>query len=653
MRFDSIQISNYRQYQSLSMDFAKTKETDLHVVVASNGVGKTNLLNAIQWCLYGVEPHLGDKDEALTICNLTGLEEAREEGQKKAIVSVRIETTTKGKRIVFERSQAVSVSTRFKDTDKFKVSIFEDSGETVFLEDTAADEIVDQYLPGKIKQYFFFDGEQLYNYFGKGQDTTHVKDSIHEIAQISIITKCRENLDKILDEYRKSIAKLLPKGDGLADEIARKRLEKAKLDSDISELEESIKQSETTVETLNQSINGLDRLAEDNERYNLNNAELSQLDETKKQLQAELIALVRKYYILLMMYDVNVATEEYIQAKVNRGSLPPAIDKNLILSSLSHHECAVCGSSLTEEIERKLQELVERFEVSTVASHNLMEIKNNVVSARSEAANYMEQKMALFARIKQVDDRIARLTLENEALSKKLRSCSSVEEIITWIEQRDAHEQLCKLNSEKIGRYKERSLALEKELADLEERFTRSVSDDEKCKELVLYRNFATEAYNIIASIEKEIIAEVKNKMQVETMELFSNLIWKENTYGHIELDENFKLKLFHKRTNESCLGSSSAAEREMLALAFTIALHRVSGHDCLLFIDTPVGRVSDTNREKFAQSLVDVSKHKQLILAFTPSEYSEEIRRYFNSDVVSSFSKMSSNEEIATVREG
>ena len=159
---------------------------------------------------------------------------------------------------------------------------------------------------GEIKQYFFFDGEQLYNYFGKGQDTTHVKDSIHEIAQISIITKCRENLEKILDEYRKSIAKLLPKGEGIADEISKKRDEKAKLDSDIMELEESIAQSEDTIETLNQNINGLDHLVEDNARYNANNTELTKLEEEKKKLNAELRAFVRKYFILLMMYDMEV-----------------------------------------------------------------------------------------------------------------------------------------------------------------------------------------------------------------------------------------------------------------------------------------------------------------------------------------------------------
>jgi DNA sulfur modification protein DndD len=149
-----------------------------------------------------------------------------------------------------------------------------------------------------------------------------------------------------------------------------------------------------------------------------------------------------------------------------------------------------------------------------------------------------------------------------------------------------------------------------------------------------------------------EIITEVRMQMETETMALFEELIWKKNTYGHIELSDDYKLRLFHKITKESCLGSCSAAERELLALAFTIALHRVSGHDCLLFIDTPVGRVSDINRENFAKSLITVSKKKQLILAFTPSEFSTEIRKYFSSEALSSYNKLISPDEEVTQRE-
>ena len=157
----------------------------------------------------------------------------------------------------------------------------------------------------------------------------------------------------------------------------------------------------------------------------------------------------------------------------------------------------------------------------------------------------------------------------------------------------------------------------------------------------------------IIASIESEIISDVKSQMESETMQLFNDLVWKENTYGRIEFDDNFRLNLFSKGSDISCIDTTSAAERELLALAFTIALHRVSGHDSPLFIDTPVGRVSDNNRENFAKTLVDVSTQKQIVLAFTPSEYSEEIKGFFNQQTLSTQVKLVTvGEEITEVED-
>ncbi len=60
--------------------------------------------------------------------------------------------------------------------------------------------------------------------------------------------------------------------------------------------------------------------------------------------------------------------------------------------------------------------------------------------------------------------------------------------------------------------------------------------------------------------------------------------------------------------------------------------MHEVSGFDSPLFIDTPIARASGENRENFARTLVEVSRRKQLILAFTPDEYSESISNEFDS---------------------
>ena len=46
------------------------------------------------------------------------------------------------------------------------------------------------------------------------------------------------------------------------------------------------------------------------------------------------------------------------------------------------------------------------------------------------------------------------------------------------------------------------------------------------------------------------------------------------------------------------------------------------------------------------------MSQDKQIILAFTPSEYSAEIKGVLNDTVISSYNKLSSDEDVTT-REG
>lgn len=81
--------------------------------------------------------------------------------------------------------------------------------------------------------------------------------------------------------------------------------------------------------------------------------------------------------------------------------------------------------------------------------------------------------------------------------------------------------------------------------------------------------------------------------------------------------------------------GSLSATEQMALAYAFTLAIHKASGKNCPLVIDSPLGRVSDDNREKMAAALKEVSKNKQIIMLFTPDEYSAEVRTIYEGTAV------------------
>ena len=241
----------------------------------------------------------------------------------------------------------------------------------------------------------------------------------------------------------------------------------------------------------------------------------------------------------------------------------------------------------------------------------------------------------------QIDD----LEEENEGLSDKVKTCSDLKGAQTYMSEKENLENTIESNKTKKIRYEVGLEDLNKKVKELEDEYKKLEAECKVDEEIKKYRDFAAEALKVIVEIETEMADEVKTRMEQETMNLFDELIWRTHTYSRVELDRNFRFQLFNM-DNKSCFGTCSASEKELLALAFTIALHKVSGYNNLLFIDTPVGRVSDINRSNFANVLKNVSMDKQIVLAFTPSEYSDEIKNVLNDTAVSSFNILRSDED-------
>lgn len=658
MRFSAIKISNYRQYENVTFEFEKTTKNDIHIVVASNGVGKTNLLNAINWCLYGDEPHtsgtvnsISTQSDRLSLCNLEAIEKAKQDAEQFCDVVVAIEMIDGSEKYEFTRTASISVATYLQvGKDAFNVKRIMSSGDTQFSEGEGADEIVNRYLPKKIREYFYFDGEQLLNYFDPDSSkVSHIRDSIYEIAQVNVISEVEKHLFDFVKKYQKQLSQLSPSLEAKAkalNDISDKIESKKK---EITQLEEQVSNSEQAIAQMDNIINGTEKTVEDNKRYNKNNEEIARYEEKLKKAKKELVLFVRKYSILLFLYNTNKRTETYILNRAEDGTLVPDINIDVIKESLEEHKCRICGSDLNESAEDYLQSLVDKF-MSNASIQKLTEIKNDVHRGLDIAA-YEEEKNKIFDMISEYQEKIEELISENDELYKRISTVSAIEEIEMAMNQKRSNEELIKINSQKIGSYQTQCEGMEKEKIEAQKAYDQAVADNEECDDLKRHHDFVMDAKGIVSNVKDEIVGDVKLKMQKLTMEIFEELLWKKETYGRIELDDNFHLKLFHKKTGLSCLHSCSAAEKELLALAFTIAIHEVSGYDNLLFIDTPVGRVSDINRENFAKVLLNVSEKKQIILAFTPSEFSDEIHSVLNDSVISSFNKLSTD-EISTVKE-
>ena len=85
----SIKLKNYRQYYGqVSVDMIG-RDKGFTVFLGENGEGKSNLLNAINWCMYNKEPHTR-KSASLPIINTKHLEETPLESTCEMMVELMI-----------------------------------------------------------------------------------------------------------------------------------------------------------------------------------------------------------------------------------------------------------------------------------------------------------------------------------------------------------------------------------------------------------------------------------------------------------------------------------------------------------------------------------------------------------------------------------
>lgn len=169
---------------------------------------------------------------------------------------------------------------------------------------------------------------------------------------------------------------------------------------------------------------------------------------------------------------------------------------------------------------------------------------------------------------------------------------------------------------------------LKKEIEDLRKVLDEALGKDEKNKKLRKEAKLAEDAKNKVTEIISGIKGDIRKHISEEMRSKFFELMWK-TKFSNVEITENYSASVINNDGFE-CLGSCSAAERELLVLAFTLALHKESGFDGPLVIDTPISRISGDLRVAFAKVLRSVSQNKQIILFVTEDEYSVNVRDVF-----------------------
>jgi DNA sulfur modification protein DndD len=628
MRIERIDLKNYRQFRTVCIDFGKSPKEDLHIMVADNGTGKTNLLNAINWCLYGTEPHLSKDSQQLPRINLNTLVQAVE-GTKET-VSVELVTETEGNRITFRRSEEYLVHKDRKqpvihDTS-FSVTYLDDKKNAKWVLDEEASAYVERFVPRDIREFFFFDGERLDTYF-KSATGQQIRNAIFRISQVDTLNRISERLENVVNDLKREAGKRSPQIEEIREAIEDKERKRKEITDQIAELGAQKEDARQKIDELNEKLRSIPNIE-------VLQGEQSRLRDTfKKKEQVRNDKVTEKQNtlfelgILLRLNPTLQTSSQIISDKVKNKEIPQTYDTRLLDNILITRHC-ICTRRVEEgsSEERHIKQLRADIASSSLIARQLLYMISPIEQIKKRISTFKSELERITREIQLYDEELNDINARIQSIDSQIGGYN-VEQVKKWYSEQKDYQRICDFNIERITNLKFAKERLDKEIADLNQNLNKALLKEAVFQEVRHQIAFGNRASSVVDNVVKTTMDRVRKAIEDETRDSFFNLVWKKETFKDVYIDENYALHLIHELGYE-CLGSVSASERQLLALSFVIALHKVSGFDSPILVDTPVARVSNEQRENLGKIFYQISRNKQLILLFLPTEYSVEISR-------------------------
>jgi len=600
--------------------------------------------------LYGEEKYINNADKALNLPNEKTIENTEENGFVEVSVRITLNDDDSKKSIVFARKQRYRVNFNvlhkskktIQEPQKFTIAItnlFDAENSKIIDDPIECEQFVNTYFNKSIYDYYFFDGENLKNYFTKSKTET-IQNSIFNISQVTLLENSKKRTNDLAIKKSREFNRKNP------DEVNYYE-EKNRLENEINAKIETNKKLETEIIKFSELKAKADDIlnnytpikVQQKRKQELENY-LNKNTKSLTELRNRQYAFIQDYMVLLRFYPRIKKTYEMICYKEAHKELPPNINKKEIKEIVDHHlkNCPVCNSEIDDDAIVYLQKLLDDTSVSTGTSHQLMLIKSSLEEMMEKTLKFKEEKDKLLNDEKTLKEEEKKYEKELAEIHSYLSNYSTddLEKDIAKAENDSKYyDEKIKEATTKISqniaynkRDRDRLNDVEKEL-DKEE--AKRKEKDELAQQVKLLRKVT----NAFDTIKQRIMLVVKNEIEKNTWRMFDAMIWKKHTFKSLTINDEYEISVLNMN-NKEMIGSMSATEYMALAYSFTLAIHEASGKNCPLVVDSPLGRVSDENREKMANELLKVSKNKQIIMLFTPDEYSDEVRNIYENAAAS-----------------
>lgn len=624
LRISKLSIQNFGPYKGRH-ELTFSSEDGVTIVWGDNGFGKTSIMNAFRYVLWGrlygrkrqhLQPH--------TFVNLPSLPD-------KEDMRVELHMNHNGKDCIVTRGLKRMYGNGEAAEDY--TEIFSVMLGTVALNKEESKEFLAAAFPDRISRFYLFDGELLSEYEDlldeQDESGAIIKKSIEDILGIPILENAKKNVDTIRANFSKEATNLAKKEQSTLQTSAS--LEAS--EEELKHKKESIDDLKVKLEEQKQEHSRITGLMEANTLFA---SYVKSKSDKETQLERDVAALDAARVKLGIAIDdswrilLNTIIDDAIEClNSSVADIREKSDKSKALMSVSEFvlssmdsdqgNCPVCNSELSDSVRAGIRDYFSQKSLYSVTEEEQKELSAaSSLVAKLKTSHYASNKGEIQSYLERVDDLSISIDLLKSDLNDIKRSIADLGATSTEEEIQRLPSALEKCLN-KIQELTQGIKSAENEKADLDAAIARLSAQIEKnsTNPDVKVARAKERFVSRLCELFEESISQFRDKLRdnvEKDASVFFKRIANDPEYDHLSINDNYGLQIVG--TNGVVVPHRSSGYEQVVAISLISALHKNAPIEGPIFMDSTFQRVDGRHKQKIIENLHTFG-HQVIVLAY------------------------------------